>query len=159
MGMKRPDLISGPALLLLAGIIYLEARKLVYWSPAGPGPGFFPSTLSILLGGLGGIILFLALLRAPRNDQKFQLVGPQKGKIFSYLLAFMGFGLAFNGLGYTPTLAAFLVFILQFVERQSWKVTLAVTFCAVIVSHVIFRNLLQLSLPDELLLSVLDLWR
>jgi putative tricarboxylic transport membrane protein len=157
--MKKPDLISGLALLLLAGVFYLEARKLIYWSHSGPGPGFFPSTLSILLGGLGGIILFQALLRAPQNDQKFQLVGPQRGKILSYLLAFMGFGLVFNWLGYSLTLTAFLIFILQFVERQSWKITLAVISISVIASHIIFRNLLQLSLPDELLLSLLDLWR
>jgi hypothetical protein len=49
------------------------------------------------------------------------------------------------------TLAVFLIFIIKVVEKQSWKITLLVTIISIIVSYVLFGNLLSVPLPEGIL--------
>ena len=62
--MRRFYQITGAALLLLAVFVALESLKLKYYTNQGPGPGFFPFWLSLLLGALA-IIILLQALRSP----------------------------------------------------------------------------------------------
>jgi hypothetical protein len=47
--MRRPDQITGFLALLIAGFLFRESLRLRYYTPLGPGPGFFPFWLSCLL--------------------------------------------------------------------------------------------------------------
>ena len=60
--MRRSYLISGAVLLLLAVFIAVEALKLRYYTSLGPGPGFFPFWLSLVLAGLAIGMLLQATL-------------------------------------------------------------------------------------------------
>lgn len=50
--MRRAKQIAGFSLLALALFLGWHASRLAYYSPLGPGPGFFPLWLCILLGVL-----------------------------------------------------------------------------------------------------------
>lgn len=51
IGMDR-NVLTGLALLVLAVVLGTLALQMHYYTPLGPGPGFFPVWLSALLGGL-----------------------------------------------------------------------------------------------------------
>lgn len=60
MTMQRYYQITGIVLLLVAISIAFESVQLKYYSSLGPGPGFFPLWLSILLGILAVVMLLKA---------------------------------------------------------------------------------------------------
>ena len=62
MGTRRSDLILGAALLGVAGFFGMGALRMRYFTAIGPGPGFFPRWLALLLGLLGLAILLRAWL-------------------------------------------------------------------------------------------------
>jgi hypothetical protein len=63
--MRRPYQIFGVVLILAAGFLVRESLRLRYYTPLGPGPGFFPLWLSIFLGILGAAMLWRATFGAP----------------------------------------------------------------------------------------------
>ena len=60
MTMRWPYVITGTVFLLLAAFIAVESLKLRYYTALGPGPGFFPFWLSLILAGLSIIMLVQA---------------------------------------------------------------------------------------------------
>jgi putative tricarboxylic transport membrane protein len=63
--MRRAQQIAGLALLALALFLGWQAAQLSYYSPLGPGPGFFPLWLCILLGILSVAALVNSLRGTP----------------------------------------------------------------------------------------------
>ena len=59
-GMRRIYQISGAVILPVAGFLLFHASKLVYMTPIGPGPGFFPVWLCGLLVFLSLVMIFQA---------------------------------------------------------------------------------------------------
>ena len=153
--MKKQDRWSGSILFLLAVILFFQSRKLSFWGDAGPSEGFFPLVLSILLG-LFSVTIFLraGFPRAP-GDEIFRILGPKKGKLLSYVGSFLAFGLIFTKLGFSLSLTGFLVLILKFTEKLSWRMTLTITVASVIISLVLFK-LLQVAMPEGFLAPVFD---
>ena len=49
MSMRRPYQIAGTIFLFFAAFIAYESLKLRYYTPLGPGPGFFSFWLGVLL--------------------------------------------------------------------------------------------------------------
>lgn len=156
--MKIKDYLSSSILFLFAMVLFFQSRGLPFWDESEPSAGFFPSVLCILLGLLSLIIFVRAWLQTKRTKEIFKILGPKKGKFLVYCGSFFAFGLIFTKVGYSLSLTAFLVFFLRIVERQSWKITLAVTVASIIVSYFIFRFLL-VPIPEGLFSFFIDLLR
>ena len=62
--MQRPHQLTGMLLLCIAIYVGIESLKLRYYTSIGPGPGFFPLWLSIILGVLALAMLGQATLGA-----------------------------------------------------------------------------------------------
>lgn len=62
--MRRAQRIAGLALVALALFLGWQAAQLSYYSSLGPGPGFFPLWLCILLGLLSTAALISSLRKA-----------------------------------------------------------------------------------------------
>jgi len=153
--MKNFDCISGTALLLFSVILFSQSRILPFWGESGPSGGFFPVVLSILLGSLSLIIIFRACLNKQTDHETFKILGPKKTKFFLYTISLFAFGLVFGKIGYSLTLVIFLGFILRIVEKQSWKTTSGVIIISIIVSYLVFVNILSISLPEGILSPVI----
>jgi hypothetical protein len=155
--MKRLDCISSSVLLILAVVLFFQARDLPFWGELGPAEGFFPFALSILLGTLSVLILVRALINSEGGNERRKILGPGQRKFFFYITSFFLFSILFPKIGYSLTLTAFLIFILGIVEKQSWKVTLAVTVVSLVLSHVIFVKFLKVSMPEGWLAPLIGL--
>ena len=71
--MRRADQIAGAGLLLL-GIAFAAwgLRRYTYWGPTGPGSGFFPFWLGLIMAALAAWLL-LGAIRGGAPDGLFAL--------------------------------------------------------------------------------------
>lgn len=154
--MRKKDYISGCFLFIVSIVLFIQTRDLTAWESVGPSEGFFPLLLSIILGVLSLIIILQAWMQKKESVEILKILGPKKGKFILYIVSFIGFGLFFKNIGYSITLAAFMLFILKIVEKQSWKLTIIVAVISIIVSYVVFSTFLSVPLPEGILSVIID---
>jgi putative tricarboxylic transport membrane protein len=152
--MKKLDYMSGLGLFVFAAILLLAARRLPLMSEFGPGSGFFPVILSVLLACLSLLIVIQAWRKNRRvktSEETPKILGPYKKKYFIYLALFFAFSLFLGSLGYFLSMVLFLGFILKYVEKQSWKTTCGVIILSGLVSYFLFIKFLAVPLPEGVL--------
>jgi len=154
--MRKKDYISGGFLFIVSIVLFIQTRDLTAWESVGPSEGFFPLALSIFLGVLSLIIIMQAWMQKRKPLGTLKILGPQEGKFILYIVSFIGFGLLFMKVGYSITLAAFILFVLRIVEKQSWKLTIIAAVISIVVSHVLFSTFLSVPLPEGILSIIID---
>ncbi len=155
--MKKKNYLSGFFFLALAILLFFQTKGLTIWSETGPSEGFFPLALSILLGLLSAIMMILTFFQGQENTEPLKILGAKKAKFIYYIGSFLVFALIFSRLGFSLTLALFMVFILKIVERQTWKMTLSVAIVSVMSSFIVFEIFFTIPLPEGILSSVTQL--
>ncbi len=158
--MKKLDYISGLALFGIAVILLFAAIRLPLMSQFGPGSGFFPVILSVLLGLLSVIIIIQTWWKnrhVKTLEKTPKILGSEKKKYFIYLGLFFAFSLFLEKLGYFLSMVLFLGFILKYVEKQSWKTTCGIIILSGLVSYFLFVKFLAVPLPEGVLSFVSDL--
>ena len=151
------DCLSGLVLLLFAMVFFFESLKFMFWEETfGPSEGFFPSVLSVVMALISIIIIGRALLHAKKDHGLSAVFGPKKNKFFMYFGSSMIFALIFVKVGYSLALSSFLIFILKFVERQSWKIAFAVTIVSIVLSYLLFFGLFSVTFPEGFLTPVAE---
>ena len=153
--MKRKNYLSGFFFLVLAIVLFFQTRGLTIWDGSGPSEGFFPLALSVLLGSLSFLMMILTFFESEQAPEPLKIFGTMKTKFFLYLGSFVVFGLVFSRVGFSLTLAAFMIFILKIAERQSWKMTLSVMIISVMISFIVFEILFSIPLPEGILSPIL----
>ena len=96
---NKVDAVVAAILVLIAGVVIYEARRLgAGWTSDGPGAGYFPFYIGliILVSGLG--ILFQSLLSKSRDTDSF-VDREQLKRVLSVLLPAMVYVLGVNFLG------------------------------------------------------------
>src|SRR4051812_37014887 len=102
--------------------------KMTYYTSIGPGPGFFPFWLALIMGVLSAV-WFLQLWLRPLPGSAKDFVPSRAGciRVAALILSALLFGLALDTLGFTLCMFAFLLFLLVALGRQSLMVTLSVS--------------------------------
>jgi putative tricarboxylic transport membrane protein len=150
---RRLDLASGSVLLLVSVVFGVKAWGLGFIGPQGPQPGFFPLLLSGLLCCFSMIIIIRGWrMRPPTRPPR--ILGEKRDKLFCYVASFSLFGLVLPWIGYTISVAAFFIFLLRFVEKQSWRLCLSIVVSTVIISYLLFAVFLEMPLPEGVLTPV-----
>lgn len=146
--MKRPYQISAMAILLFAVFIGQQAIRMRYYTYEGPGPGFLPLWLSIILGVLAATMFLQATFgRSEPMPQDF--VAPRVGYIrLGAIIAAMVWAVALiTPLGFRLTVLPFLVFLLMVLGRQKPAVTAAVALAGSFGVYYVFVDWLGVPLP------------
>lgn len=148
---RRTDQVSGLVWAAIGAFIVTQAQPLPYMDEWGPGPGLFPLWLGLILIGLGLLLTFQASLR---RQAAGELVIPDKKAVLSILLVILGL-FAFNyiceSLGFFLTAFLFILAILAFVERRSWRFSLAIAALSTLIFYCIFEIAFRLRLPPGIL--------
>jgi putative tricarboxylic transport membrane protein len=149
--MKKADMITGVVLLVLAGYVIYEAALMPPSGTFGPGSGFFPFWLGIILAGLSLILVVGAALRpTDRNDVS---PFPPRKALFAVTKVLGGlviFTLLMEMLGFIANTFVFVVYLMKVVQRERWWLTLLIAVVTTACIYIVFKILLGISLPRNM---------
>lgn len=143
--MRKSSIITTFLFLVFALGAFNEARKLPFGRVSAPQPGFFPLILSVLLVIIS--VLVLGQSRKARGEDSGAWSEMSWKKIGLALGALFTFALLFESLGYLVTTFLFVTFLMRAVDREKWRLAIAVAFSASFISYLLFGLLLKTPLP------------
>lgn len=147
--MRKADMMTGIVLLVLAGYVMWEAMQMPASATFGPGAGFLPFWVGVILAVLAVFLLASVWTRKmTRKDAQNPFPGAKA------LLAITGVlgGLAayiflIEVLGFLADTFLYVAFLVGMVERQRWRLTLGVAIVTTASLYIVFQVLLGISLP------------
>jgi putative tricarboxylic transport membrane protein len=149
--MKKADLITGFVLLVLSGYVIWESWMMPSSATFGPGSGFLPFWLGVLMALLALILLFSAW-RRPR-DPKEGSPFPGGKPLLRVAAVMVGLGVYISlmeVLGFLLNTFLFVSYLLGFVERERLPMTALVAFLTTAGLYLIFQVVLGITLPRNM---------
>jgi putative tricarboxylic transport membrane protein len=148
---RTADRFAGAALLALGTAFAAGALKQFdYWGENGPGPAFLPFWL-----GLAMALLALALLVGALREKDPGEAWFPRGEGLRRLLVVLGATIALIALldvaGMVIGTFLYLVGLFRFVDRQPWRLGLAVALGVAALDYLVFVHWLHLPMPVGLL--------
>ena len=123
-------------------------NNMEYYTPLGPGAGFFPFWLGALLGGLG-IVWLVQVSRRSGNTEEGPSLPPRGGivRILSIIVSVVAVSALMDFLGFQLAMFLFMIFMLMILGRQAiWTTVIIALMCSVGVYH-LFGRYLDVQLP------------
>jgi putative tricarboxylic transport membrane protein len=146
--MKRPYQITGVVLMLLAAFLALESLKLRYYTSLGPGPGFFPFWLSILLAILAAVMFWKATFgKTEAMPTDFYADRKAYLRIGAVLGALVAVIVLIEPLGFRLVMLVFYLFLLTALGRQRLLVTVIIALAGSFGVYYVFGHWLATPLP------------
>jgi putative tricarboxylic transport membrane protein len=141
---------QGAALSFLAfsAFVVWESWNLEYYTPLGPGAGFFPLWLGIAMGGLS--LMWLVQVSGGRGRTKegtFLPGGAGMVRLLSVLIAMVAATLLMDFLGFQVAMFLLLGFLLLIPGRQSIWLTLVIAVLGSVGVYYLFGGYLDVQLP------------
>jgi len=152
MTMRRTYQITGTIFLFFAAFIAYESLKLRYYTPLGPGPGFFSFWLSLIFGGLAIIMILQATFGRPEpmpEDFFTDRIGYLRIGAVILALAFTVY--MFEPLGFCLTMFSVCMFLLFALGRQNIIISLLVSLASSFGAFYAFDHWLKVPLPRGIL--------
>jgi hypothetical protein len=149
--MRAADLATAALLMLLGGIVLYDAVRLgIRWGLEGPGSGFFPFWLALLLVVMSAALFVQAARRhgAPPFATRQRLV-----PVLKVVLPVLGFILItdppgpWTGLGLYTAAAIYLGFYMRWVGRHGWREVVALSVVVPFVTFLIFEQWFLVPMP------------
>ena len=138
----RGEIVAGLLCALFAALWIATALGLPYMGDYAPGSGFLPLWLGVCLLVLSAIHVVTSL-RAPAAAAP---AGHWR-KVVAVTLGLIVCVAVIEKLGFVVAVAAYLLFLLRGVEKESWRTSLGVSFGTIAVLFGLFRVWLQVPLP------------
>jgi putative tricarboxylic transport membrane protein len=138
------------ALSLLFGLAVLwQAWGMEYLTELGPGPGFFPRWLGLILSGLSAAWLFAAAWR-PTAEAAQRFFPEWRGlrRILLILGAIVAAGLAMEFIGFQLAMFAFVAFVLTALGWRGWGLTAILSVVLSFGVYHTFTRWLDVTLPQ-----------
>jgi putative tricarboxylic transport membrane protein len=149
---KKADQITGIIVLIFSGFVIGESWRMPQQSATfGPGVGFLPFWLGVLMAILS-ILLIVTAWRRPTDSTKKAIL-PGRQAIIAIVLVLVGLAvyiLLLELLGFLVDTMLFTAFLLSVVMREKWKMTLVIASLTSIGLYVIFQKLLEVNLPKNM---------
>jgi putative tricarboxylic transport membrane protein len=151
--MKIYDWVSG-LLCLFIGLAFVVGGVRMGLGPLdAPGSGFFPTMIGGILSALSLALLSATALGKMRamETQPFWKE-PNSWVKVSLVVASLIFYMAFlEYLGYIATTIVFILFLLRFVGKKGWGISLAMALLVSLGSYALFKMALGVYLPRGLM--------
>ncbi|MBX4867390.1 tripartite tricarboxylate transporter TctB family protein [Rhizobium bangladeshense] len=135
------DFVGGAAMIVVSLLFIAFGRELDVGNSFQMGPGYFPVMLSLLLIGIGVLIIVQSLVVAVRDEPD----APANWKAsILVILAPVFFGLALSRLGLAPTMFLMVGGVSCASRYAGWRHSIALALFMAISSVVLFTRLLSL---------------
>lgn len=146
--MRRVYQVASLVFLAMALYVVWEAHSWEYMTPLGPGPGFFPVWMGLVLAGLAIGWFFQVSLR-PADPIPTGFVPDRSGvmRLISILVAMAVLCALMETVGFQLTILAFMLFLLMALGRQNLIVTLTLSLVGSFGTYYLFKTWLDVQLP------------
>lgn len=149
--MRRADQITGIVMLVFSLIIAYTSWQMPQRVEFGPGMGFLPFWLSVLMAVLSALLLVDAGMR--KNASSGNPFPPSRS-LMNVVLVIVGLGfyvLTLARLGFFVSTFLFVAFLLGIVEKERWLKTFIISVLSTGGLYVVFQILLDVKLPKNML--------
>jgi len=148
MNARRTYQIAGCALFALAALIVYHSLQLRYFTSLGPGPGFFPLWLSLILG----VLALAMVLQATFGKQDLlsaDILPDREGglRMLTILAALAGVALGLETLGFSLTMFLATMVVLAVLGRRRPLGMLAIAISCSFGAYYLFKQWLNVPLP------------
>jgi len=142
----------GAAILLVVAVAYTAtaAGRYTYWTATGPGSGFFPFWLGLVLAALS-ILLLASAVRRPDPGPAWLPTGHGAARFVVVVVVTALFIALLPLLGMALGTAVFLGVLLRMLEGHSWRTTAAVAVGAAVANWAVFVLWLRVPFPVGML--------
>lgn len=155
---KSKEFLSGLFFFGFGIFVLYQSLQLTVWSGSEPGPGFFPVLTGFLITGfsLSILIKFIIPNKTPANkmvsaddadDEEEDNGEVNYSRVCAYIILMLLYGLFLEKVGWLIITAAFLLLILKYVEKQSWKKSIILTISSLAAIYLVFVYFLSIQLP------------
>ena len=143
---------TGAAVLLALAVAYTAtaAGRYTYWTATGPGSGFFPFWLGLVLAALS-ILLLASAVRRPDPGPAWLPSGHGAARFVVVVVVTALFIALLPLLGMALGTAVFLGVLLRMLEGHSWRTTAAVAVGAAVANWAVFVLWLRVPFPVGML--------
>ena len=149
--MRRADRIAGAGLLAFALAFSAGALKNhTYWGENGPGPGFMPFWLGLVMALLAATLL-IGALRSKDAGPAWLPDGDGLRRLLLVLGVTAAFIALLSVLGMVIGTALFIAILMRGLERHPWPLTLAVSAGITGFNYLVFTFWLRVPFPEGLL--------
>ncbi len=145
--MRSADRIAGAVLLALAVAFAAGALKhYAYWGPNGPGPGFLPFWLGVVMSVLAAMLL-VGALRSRDPGVEWLPRGEGLRRLAWVLAITTALVALLDVAGMVLGTVLFLVSLLRLLDRRPWPLTVAVALATAGFNFLVFTYWLRVPLP------------
>ncbi len=146
--MTRVHQAAGILIIVFSLWVIKEAHELRYSTPLGPGPGFFPFWLAVMLGGLSVVwIAQLSLKPVAGRAIDFVPSRPAIVRIVALVVSVAIVGLFMDTIGFSIAMFLLMMFLLVGLGRVNIGLTLVVALACSFGIYYVFANYLDVQLP------------
>ena len=158
--------IIGAILFLLGVSITLTSFSWKYYTKTGPGPGFFPCWIGILLSGLGAILALKSLNNMRKGRAQVDVSHNIKAREISLEPLFKASQLKnvgliigalvlclilFKWLGFILAISFFSLFLMQIVGKCGWLKSILLSTFTSLILYLAFKVWFHIPLPVGIL--------
>lgn len=154
---KAERVVAALCVFLGLGIVW-HAWGMEYLTSIGPGPGFFPLWLGLLLTGLSVAWLVSALWRSTQTNER-RFIPERRGlqRILLVMGAIVAVGLVMESIGFQLALFTFVAFVLTALGWRRWGLTVILSGLLSFGVYHAFTRWLDVSLPQASI-EILKRW-
>ena len=126
VGTHIVDAVTAVLVMILGGVVLYGSSKLGHeWTSDGPGAGYFPFYIGLILTISGAGIFIQALFGKMKNTDTF-VDREQLGRVFSVLLPAAVYVLAIQLIGIYVASAVYITLFMVILGKYTWVKSLAV---------------------------------
>ena len=150
--MLKRDLFSGIFFLFVGAFFLFGSFRHPIWDRYGPGPGFFPLVLGLVFSILCLILLGGRIIEHIRHKEDISSDSEvpefkERGRFLWCLGLFVCFYLSFESLGFVITVFAYLLVMLYFLGKRSFKLSFSISAISCVFVYLVFVHALGVQLP------------
>jgi putative tricarboxylic transport membrane protein len=143
--MRVADLVTASVLVLVGGIVVLDALRLgIGWGTDGPRSGFFPFWLAVTLIASAVILLVQA---SPRGERSVFVTRAQLGPVLTVLWPATAMVLLTQLIGLYVAGGLYLGFYMRRVGHHGWRAVLALSLLVPVVLFMVFELWFLVPMP------------
>src|SRR5687768_7189411 len=143
--MRTADVVTAAVLMVLGGVVLYDAVRLgVGWGSSGPGSGFFPFWLAVIML----VTCALSLVQAIRRSSGRPFVTrAAAGPVLAVLGPAAGMVVLTQFVGLYVAAAVYMGVYMRWIGRHAWPVTVGLAVAIPLVTFVIFERWFLVPMP------------